>query len=93
MSSNIAIVNYGMGNLHSVYKKLSQLNTKPVLATTAREILSADKIILPGVGHFEKAMENLKQLGLYDALNEVVLVKKVPYIGDLPRHAIDGCTK
>lgn len=81
MALNIAIVNYGMGNLHSVYRKLSQLDAHPVVATTANEILKADKIILPGVGHFEKAIENLRHLGLYDVLNEMVLIKKTPILG------------
>lgn len=81
MPITVAIVNYGMGNLHSVYRKLSGLNVKPVLASTADEIEKADKIILPGVGHFGKAMENLKIQGLYDSLNEAVLVKKVPILG------------
>jgi imidazole glycerol-phosphate synthase subunit HisH len=81
MSLNIAIVNYGMGNLHSVYKRLTQLNLQPVLATSYAEIMKADKIVMPGVGHFEKAMENLKKLGIYDALNEAVLVKKKPILG------------
>ncbi len=81
MSLNIAIINYGMGNLHSVYKKFAQLNVTPVVATTASEVLKADKIVLPGVGHFAKAIDNLKQLGMYDALNEAVLVNKTPVLG------------
>lgn len=81
MELNIAIINYGMGNLHSVFKKLKQVGANPQLATTKNEIMSADKIVLPGVGHFEKAIENLKQLGIYDALNEAVLVKKTPILG------------
>jgi len=81
MSAEIAIINYGMGNLHSVYKKLKQVGANPLLATTKAEILAADKIVLPGVGHFEKAIDNLKQLGVYDALNEAVLVKKTPILG------------
>lgn len=81
MPLTVAIVNYGMGNLHSVYRKLSGLNVTPVLASTAAEIEKADKIILPGVGHFGKAMENLKTQGLYDSLNEAVLVKKRPILG------------
>lgn len=81
MSAEIAIINYGMGNLHSVYKKLKQVGANPQLVTTKNEILAADKIVLPGVGHFEKAIENLKQLGIYDALNEAVLVKKTPILG------------
>ncbi len=56
MSSNIAIINYGIGNLHSVYRKLSLLNAHPVVATSTNEILKADKIILPGVGHLEKQL-------------------------------------
>jgi imidazole glycerol-phosphate synthase subunit HisH len=81
MPLTVAIVNYGMGNLHSVYRKLSALNVSPTLASTADEICNADKIILPGVGHFGKAMHNLKIQGLYDSLNEAVLVKKVPILG------------
>ena len=81
MSLNIAIINYGMGNLYSVYRKLSQLDVHTVVATTTNEILKADKIVLPGVGHFEKAIENLKHLGIYDALNEAVLIKKKPILG------------
>lgn len=81
MPLKIAIINYGMGNLHSVYRKLSQLNVHPVVVTTTHEILKADKIVLPGVGHFKKAIENLKHLGIYDALNEAVLIKKKPILG------------
>jgi len=81
MPSNIAIINYGMGNLHSVYRKLSQLDVHPVVASNTHEILKADKILLPGVGHFAKAIEKLKQLEIYDALNEAVLIKKTPVLG------------
>ncbi len=81
MAGNVAIVDYGMGNLHSVFRKLSRLQAQPVIAATPKEILSADKIILPGVGHFEIALRNLKDQGLYDALNEAVLVKKTPILG------------
>ena len=76
MYPGVAIIDYGMGNLHSVYKKLSGLKVRAIMATTPAEVLKADKIILPGVGHFGKAMQNLKNLGIYDSLNEAVLVKK-----------------
>lgn len=81
MSVTVAIVNYGMGNLHSVFRKMSGLDVHSVVASTANEISKADKIILPGVGHFAKAMENLRQQGLYEALNEAVLVKKKTILG------------
>ncbi|HEU0111365.1 MAG TPA: imidazole glycerol phosphate synthase subunit HisH [Flavisolibacter sp.] len=81
MYPGVAIIDYGMGNLHSVYKKLSGLKVRAIMATTPAEVLKADKIILPGVGHFGKAMQNLKNLGIYDSLNEAVLVKKTPILG------------
>lgn len=81
MSLTVAIVNYGMGNLHSVYHKLSFPNVHPIVTSDSKEILNADKIILPGVGHFGKAMCNLKEQGLYDVLNEAVLVKKTQILG------------
>lgn len=81
MSKKVAIVNYGMGNMHSIFRKLTQLGIDPVIATTTDEILAADKIILPGVGHFEKAINNLKSQGLFDGLNEAVLIKKKPILG------------
>ncbi|MFD2919402.1 imidazole glycerol phosphate synthase subunit HisH [Terrimonas rubra] len=77
----IAIVNYGMGNIHTVYKKIQQTNSAPTIVSTAEELLNADKIVLPGVGHFAKAMENLQRNGLLDALNDLVLHKKKPVLG------------
>jgi imidazole glycerol-phosphate synthase subunit HisH len=77
----IAIIDYSSGNLHSVYKKLSQLKAHPFIAISPSEILSADKIVIPGVGHFGKAIDNLKISGVYDALNEAAVVKKIPVLG------------
>ena len=77
----IVIVNYGMGNLNSVKKKLDSLKVDSVISSNVEEILAADKLILPGVGHFAKAMENLQNLGLIAALNEAVLVRKTPVLG------------
>lgn len=81
MSSNVVIVDYGMGNLHSVQKKLKHLNTNPEIVSDPKRLLDADKIILPGVGHFQKAMENLSALNLLDTLNECVLTKEIPILG------------
>jgi glutamine amidotransferase len=81
MAINVAIIDYGMGNLHSVYKKLLEFDVDPILASTENEIVKADKILLPGVGHFEAAINHLKELGIYDALNEAVLIKKKQILG------------
>lgn len=79
--AKVVIVDYGMGNLFSVQKKLAKLKVVPIISSNAEDISNADKLILPGVGHFGKAMENIHRLGLADALNEVVLVKQKPILG------------
>lgn len=76
MTSNIAVIDYGMGNLHSVKKALNYLNVNPIITSTKIDIDSADKIILVGVGHFKKALENLRSLNIIDALNNAVLISK-----------------
>lgn len=79
--NKITILNYQMGNLLSVAKKVKQNGSEAQFIDTHQEILAAEKIILPGVGHFGKAMENLKKLDLLGALNEAVLDKKIPVLG------------
>ncbi len=81
MPSKIIIVNYGMGNLNSVKKVLDRLQIDAIISSNPEDIISSRKIILPGVGHFGKAMFNLKNLNLTDALHEAVLVKKIPVLG------------
>jgi glutamine amidotransferase len=81
MSRKIAIVDYGMGNLNSVRKKIRQLNAEVILTSDPAEILNADKIILPGVGHFSKAMENLHALKLIEPLHKAVLENHTPILG------------
>ena len=98
-SQLITIVDYGMGNLLSVKKKLDRLNQNTKVSADPKEILAAGKIILPGVGHFQNAMKNLHELGLYDALNEAVLEKKTPVFGIclgmqlMANHSEEGDTK
>ena len=77
----IAILDYGMGNIKSVERKIQQLGAEPIVTNDHSKIILADKIILPGVGHFGKAMENLEKDNLIDSLNEAVLVNKAPILG------------
>jgi glutamine amidotransferase len=81
MKQTLAIVNYRMGNLNSVKRKLDRLKTTASITSNARNIIKADKIILVGVGHFAKAMKNIKELNLLDTLNEVAIIKKKPVLG------------
>ncbi len=76
----IAIIDYDAGNLKSVEKALLYLG-QDVLVTRDREkLLSADKVILPGVGNFGDAMEKLKGYGLVDVIREAAGQGK-PFLG------------
>lgn len=66
----IAIIDYDAGNLKSVEKALAFLGEKPVVTREKDAILSADKVILPGVGSFGEAMERLKQYGLTEVIRQ-----------------------
>ncbi|MPM31198.1 Imidazole glycerol phosphate synthase subunit HisH [bioreactor metagenome] len=77
----IVVVDYGMGNIHSVLKKLRQCGAEAIASNDPATVRNASKIILPGVGHFAMAMENLNRLNLIETLNESVLIKKKPVLG------------
>lgn len=76
----IAIIDYDAGNLKSVEKALISLGEKPIITRNKEEILSADKVILPGVGAFADAMEKLHRYELVDTIKEVIDSKK-PFLG------------
>ncbi|MBL4755581.1 MAG: imidazole glycerol phosphate synthase subunit HisH [Flavobacteriales bacterium] len=77
----LVIIDYGMGNLHSVLKAFKRLRIEAKVSADKAEIQAADKLILPGVGHFERGMENLNERGLIQTLNEEVLEKGKPILG------------
>ncbi|HEV7701260.1 MAG TPA: imidazole glycerol phosphate synthase subunit HisH [Pyrinomonadaceae bacterium] len=81
MAVSIAIVDLGIGNLRSVWRGLNRVGVAASVVADARGIRSADKIILPGVGNFGRAMSGLTRLGILDALNEAVQIKKKPILG------------
>jgi imidazole glycerol-phosphate synthase subunit HisH len=66
----IAIVDYGLGNLESVKYALDRLGQPSALTRDAGEILSAEGVILPGVGAFGQAMQNLRELKLVDPMRQ-----------------------
>ena len=76
----IAIIDYDAGNLKSVEKVLTYLGEDSVITGDARTILEADKVILPGVGAFGDAMENLKKRELDKVIKEVCM-KNTPFLG------------
>jgi len=76
----IAIIDYDAGNLKSVAKALHYLGGEAVITRDIPTILRADHVILPGVGSFGVAMDQLKKYGLDQAIYEVV-AKKTPFLG------------
>ena len=77
----IHIVNYGMGNIFSIQKKIQSRDIILSISSDAQDIINADKIILCGVGHFKKAMDNLNKLNLIEPLNNFALTQKKPVLG------------
>lgn len=76
----IAIIDYDAGNIRSVEKALLHLGQEICITDKAEEILAADKVILPGVGAFGDAMENLRKRGLDKVIRQVA-EQGIPFLG------------
>nr|YP_009546059.1 imidazole glycerol phosphate synthase subunit hisH [Gloeochaete wittrockiana]YP_009546116.1 imidazole glycerol phosphate synthase subunit hisH [Gloeochaete wittrockiana]ASQ40120.1 imidazole glycerol phosphate synthase subunit hisH [Gloeochaete wittrockiana]ASQ40177.1 imidazole glycerol phosphate synthase subunit hisH [Gloeochaete wittrockiana] len=76
----IAVVDYEMGNLYSVVRALQFLGVKPVIVKTPEELEKANAIILPGVGAFDPAINQLRQRQLVDPIRNFILEDK-PFLG------------
>ncbi|POP34941.1 imidazole glycerol phosphate synthase subunit HisH [Lactonifactor longoviformis] len=76
----IAIIDYDAGNIKSVEKAFDLLGEEVVLSRDREEILSADRVVLPGVGSFGDAMENLNRYGLVPVIQEAA-EKQIPFLG------------
>lgn len=77
----IVIVDYDAGNVGSVQNIVRKAGGEAVISGDPATVALASKIILPGVGHFRKAMERLTASGLTTALNEAVVGQGVPFLG------------
>ena len=76
MPFNIAIIDYEMGNLKSIYKCLKYLDVKSSITSDPKKILNADGVILPGVGAFGDAIKNLREKNLIDIIYQLVIEGK-----------------
>lgn len=76
----VVIIDYGMGNLKSVYNALKKLECECKISSDIEEIRKADKLILPGVGAFKDCMDNLNKAGLPNVIREEV-AKGKPLLG------------
>lgn len=77
----IAIVNYGLGNLGSIANMLKVIGERSVITSDRKEIESADKLILPGVGAFDAGVFQLNKNGLINTIKEQCLDKHKPILG------------
>jgi len=77
----IAIVNYGSGNIQAIANIYKRLDVPFVVASTPEALDGADQVILPGVGAFDQAMNELDASGLRRALDMCVLERKRPILG------------
>lgn len=77
----ILVLDYGMGNVGSILNMLRHIGANADVATEPEHLDDARGIILPGVGHFDRAMENLTWSGMADALKHVVSNRALPVLG------------
>ncbi len=77
----IAIVNYGSGNIRAISNIYERFKVPHLVAESASDLESADRIVLPGVGAFDQVMKELNRSGLRSALDEMVTVRRKPVIG------------
>lgn len=78
--TKIAIIDYGMGNLRSVQKALEKSGAQAAITQDPVQISKADKVVLPGVGAMQPAMQKLQELGLIPVIQEVAKSGK-PFLG------------
>ncbi|MGA8896486.1 MAG: imidazole glycerol phosphate synthase subunit HisH [Planktothrix agardhii] len=78
--SVIAVIDYDMGNLHSVCKSLEKAGVTPQVTDSATIIKNADAVVLPGVGSFDPAMQHLRSRNLVEPIQDVI-ASGVPFLG------------
>jgi glutamine amidotransferase len=77
----VAIINYGLGNLASIQNMFKKIGIKSIITNDPNEIKAADRLLLPGVGHFAKGMENLNKSGLIPVIEDCIFQNKKPILG------------
>lgn len=81
ISKMIVIIDYGLGNLHSVAGAVKRLGYEPLVSNKIEDMEKAEKLILPGVGAFADGMKNFDKLDMIEPLTRLVMKKKKPILG------------
>ncbi|MGB5631539.1 MAG: imidazole glycerol phosphate synthase subunit HisH [Waterburya sp.] len=76
---NVAVIDYDMGNLHSACKGLEKAGAVSKITNSPQDILSADAVVLPGVGAFDPAMQHIRELNLEETIKRAAASK--PFLG------------
>lgn len=77
----ITVIDYGLGNLGSVKNMLKRIGYECIITSDKDLITESEKIILPGVGSFDKGIRNLKELGLWEVMSHNVVKLSKPFLG------------
>ena len=80
MMINVAVIDYDMGNLHSACKGLEKAGTVPKITNSSEDILTADAVVLPGVGAFDPAMRHIRERNLEPTIKKAIASGK-PFLG------------
>ncbi len=80
LHTKIVIIDYGSGNIQSLANTISYLGFNPIISNKKEDILSADKLVFPGQGHFRQAIENFKKSNLESAIIEAI-DKGIDFLG------------
>lgn len=79
--TSVAIVDFGLCNLDSISRAVSECGGTPVVSNRPEDLTDSSHVILPGVGTFADAVENLHSAGLVGAMTEKVIEKGAPFLG------------
>ena len=85
----ICIIDYGLGNLASIYNSLKVLSDNVKISNNHKDLENSSHLILPGVGSFKSGLDGLKKFNLVEILNEQVLKKKKKFFGYLSWYAVN----
>ena len=77
----ITVVDYHMGNIGSIANMIAKVGGRAERTADPDKLRRAEKLVLPGVGHFDRGMTNLAELGLQPVLDELVKTRRVPVLG------------
>jgi glutamine amidotransferase len=77
----IVIIDYGVGNLASIKNMLKKIGDDALVSSSVQDIMMANKLILPGVGHFDNCMEMFNASGLREVVTQKIIIEKKPVLG------------